>query len=118
MSLTHVEIEVAGPARPGDSERVEFLVDSGAIHSVVPAGVLDRLGVIPLDTQDFRLADGTKVTRRTGGAVFRYGERIGGTGVIFGEAGDCNLLGATMLASLGLALNPIKRELRPLPMTL
>ena len=118
MGLTHVEIEVAGPASPDDSERVEFLVDSGAVHSVVPAGVLNRLGVIALDTQDFRLADGTKITRRRGGAIFRYGERIGVADVIFGEDGDSNLLGVTTLESLGLALNPIKRELHPLPMTL
>ncbi|MCH7744989.1 MAG: aspartyl protease, partial [Chloroflexi bacterium] len=37
---------------------------------------------------------------------------------IFGEEGDSNLLGATTLESLGLILDPLKRELRPLPMVL
>jgi hypothetical protein len=50
--------------------------------------------------------------------VFRYGERIGGADVIFGEEGDSNLLGATTLESLGLALDSLRRELRPLPMVL
>ena len=118
MGLTFLEVEVAGPANPEDSEAVEFLVDSGAVRSVVPADVLDRLGVSPLDTQVFRLADGTKVTRRKGVAVFRYGQRIGGADVIFGEDGDSNLMGATTLESLGLALDPLRRELRPLPMVL
>ena len=118
MGLTCLEIEVAGPATPDDSETVEFLVDSGAIHSVVPDSVLERLGVRPLDSQEFRLADGTKVTRRKGGAVFRYSQRVGVADVIFGEAGDSNLLGATTLESLGLVLDPLRRQLRPLPMVL
>ena len=118
MGLTHVEVEVAGPASPDSSEAVTFLVDSGAIHSVVPATVLDRLGIEPLDTQEFMLADGTKVTRRKGGAVFRYDRRVGVADVIFGEPGDSNLMGATTLESLGLALDPLRRELHPLPMVL
>ena len=88
------------------------------MQSVVPAPVLDRLGIRHLDTQEFRLADGTKVTRRKGVAVFRYGERVGGADVIFGEDGDSNLMGATALESLGLVLDPLRRELRPLPMVL
>ncbi len=118
VGLTYLQVDVAGPATPEDSEPVEFLVDSGAVHSVVPAPVLDRLGIRHLDTQEFRLADGTKVTRRKGVAVFRYGERVGGADVIFGEDGDSNLMGATALESLGLVLDPLRRELRPLPMVL
>ena len=118
MGLTYIQVDVAKPATPEDSEPVEFLVDSGAVHSVVPTVVLDRLGIRHLDAQEFRLADGTKVTRRKGVAVFRYGERIGGAAVIFGEDGDSNLLGATTLESLGLVLDPLRRELRPLPMVL
>jgi clan AA aspartic protease len=118
MGLTYLEIEVAGPATPDDSEPVEFLVDSGAVHSVVPSATLDRLGVGTLDSQEFRLADGSKVTRRKGVAVFRYGQRVGGADVIFGEPGDSSLLGATTLESLGLVLDPLRRELRPLPMVL
>lgn len=118
MGLTYLEVSVAGPATPDRSEPVEFLVDSGAIHSVVAAPTLERLGVEPLDEQVFRLADGTKVVRRKGGAVFRYDDRVGVADVIFGEAGDSNLMGATTLESLGLALDPLRRELKPLPMVL
>ena len=82
MGLTSLEVEVAGPATPEKSEPVEFLVDSGAVHSVVSTSTLERLGIEPLDTQVFRLADGTKVVRRKGGAVFRYGERVGVADVV------------------------------------
>jgi hypothetical protein len=36
--------------------------------------------------------------------------------VIFGEEGDSTLLGAFTLEALGLSLDPLRRELKPLPM--
>jgi len=51
-------------------------------------------------------------------ALFKYGEKMGGADVIFGEEDDSTLLGAFTLEALGLALDPFKRELRPLPMIL
>jgi hypothetical protein len=50
--------------------------------------------------------------------VFRYGDRVGGADVIFGEEGDLQFLGAFTLEALGLGLDPLKRELVPLPMLL
>ena len=113
MALTFLEIEVGNPATPEVTEGVEFLIDSGAVHSVVPRAVLEGLGIRPLDQQEFRLADGSKVVRSKGIALFRYGDRVGGADVIFGEEGDSSLLGATTLESLGLSLDPLRRELRP-----
>ena len=118
MGLTFLEIEVGNPAQPEVTEPVEFLVDSGAVYSLVPAPVLERLGIQPLSEQEFRLANGERIKRQKGIGLFRYGERIGGADVIFGEEGDSNLLGATTLESLGLVLDPLRRELRPLPMVL
>ena len=45
-------------------------------------------------------------------------ERVGVADVIFGEEGDSALLGAFTLEALGLSLDPLRRELRPLPMIL
>jgi len=115
MGLTVLEIQVGNPAAPDITERIEFLIDSGAIYSVVPSEVLTRLGLRPLVDQEFRLADGTKITRKKGIALFKYGDRIGGADVIFGEEGDSVLLGAFTLEALGLSLDPLRRELRPLP---
>jgi hypothetical protein len=85
---------------------------------VVPAAILEDLGIRPLADQSFRLADGSKITRKKGVAVFRYKDQVGGADVIFGEEGDSTLLGAFTLEALALALDPLKRELRPLPMIL
>jgi len=118
MGLTVLEMEVANPATPEKTEKVEFLIDSGAGYSVVPTPILERLGIRPLSQQQFRLADGSKIVRKKGVAVFKHGELVGGADVIFGEEGDSNLLGALTLEALGLSLDPLRRELKPLPMIL
>ncbi len=118
MGLTVLEIEVGNPANPEVTEKIEFLVDSGVIYSMVPAPILERLQIRPLAEQEFRLANGEKILRKKGVALFRYGDRIGGADVIFGQQGDSVLLGAFTLEALGMFLDPLRRELKPLPMVL
>ena len=118
MGLTVLKVKVGNPAKPKVTKELEFLVDSGAIYSVVPAAVLRKLGIKPVATQEFRLADGSAITRRKGIALFRYKDKVGGADVIFGEEGDSLLLGAFTLEALGLVLDPLRRELKPLPMIL
>lgn len=97
---------------------MEFLIDSGAVYSVVPGLVLKKLKIEPLSKPRFRLSNGRKVVRRMGAAVFRYAEGVGGANVIFGEKGDMALLGWTTLSAMGLFLDPLKRELKNLPLLL
>jgi clan AA aspartic protease len=116
MGLIVVTVDVANPATPDIRASVDLLVDSGAIYSIVPRAVLDALGIVPHGRERFRLADGSTIDRDRGDAVFVYGTRRGAAPVIFGEPGDATLLGTVTLESLGLILDPIRRELRPLPM--
>ena len=118
MGLTALTLEVGNPANPAITKTIEFLIDSGAIYSVVPIKILKELGIKPVAREEFRLGDGSKIVRKKGIALFKYGKSIGGADVIFGEAGDSQLLGAFTLEALGLVLDPLKRELRPLPMIL
>jgi len=118
MGITVLTVEVANPAEPEKSRPVDFLVDSGATHSVVPRAILDELGIKPAGVQHYRLADGSKIERKKGVASFRYQDRSGGSSVIFGEPGDLTLLGVVTLEDLGLGLDPLKHELLHLPMLL
>ncbi len=93
-------------------------MDSGAVYSVVPEGVLRRLGISPHSVRTFTLADGTEVHREIGDAIFLLNGQRGASPVIFGQRGDSTLLGTVTLESLGFVLDPIRRELRPLPMML
>ncbi len=97
MGLTLLEVEVGNPANPGVTEEVEFLIDSGAIYSVVPTPILDRLGIQPLAEQEFIPANGTKIVRKKGIALFKYGARVGGADGILGEAEDSVLRGTLTL---------------------
>ena len=118
MGLTHIKLNVANPAKPRQATDVTIFVDSGAIYSVIPAPLLSKLGVRSHSKRTFILADGTEITRRIGDVLFRLDGRKGAAPVIFGEKEDSTLLGSVSLEALGMALDPMKRELRPLPMVL
>jgi len=114
MGLT-TQIVTVRPSRSSRKrQQVEFLIDSGAVYSLVPAGVLHKLGLKPYRTESFALADGTRIKRKVGDAYFEINGHRGPAPVIFGEKGDEPLLGVTALESLGLVLDPFKRQLRPM----
>ena len=118
MALTLLTLLVANPAKPKKLMPVEFLVDSGAVYSVVPAAILRKLNVKAHSREVFTLADGSHIKRRRADLLFRLDGKQGMAPVIFGEKGDSTLLGAVTLEALGVILDPIKRELGPLPMVL
>jgi clan AA aspartic protease len=118
MGLTHVAVRVGNPANGRKHEAVRCLVDAGAVYSLVPGGVLRRLGIKPHSTREFVLANGDVIRRRLATATFEYQGRRGDSMVIVGEPGDDALLGATTLEGFGLVLDPFRRELRPMQLPL
>jgi hypothetical protein len=79
--------------------------------------VLQRLEINPLQVPTFRLANGQTIERQIGVALFKYQDRVGGATVVFAEENDTPL-GAYSLESMGFSLDPVRRVLVPLPMTL
>ncbi|HYB73263.1 MAG TPA: aspartyl protease family protein [Candidatus Sulfotelmatobacter sp.] len=118
MGLTYITASIINPGNPRKRTRLKFLVDSGAVYSVAPRAVLRRLGIRPHSSRVFTLADGTQITRRIGDAIFAIDGEQAASPVIFGEKGDAALFGTVSLEALGFMLDPMKRELRPLPMVL
>ncbi len=116
MGITYLTVDVGNPADTSETRPVEFMVDSGAIYTVMPRAILEELGIESISEETFWLANGEKIVRQRGIAFFKYGAKVGGADAIFGEEGDSNLLGATTLESLGLALDPLRRELKPMPL--
>jgi clan AA aspartic protease len=118
MGLTSQKLVVKESHRSRRKATVNFLIDSGAVYSLVPADTLRRLGIQPHRQVDFALADGTTIRRPVGDAYFEFQGEGGAAPVIFGQADDEPLLGATTLESLGLMLDPFKRRLIQMRMLL
>lgn len=115
MSITYLDIKVKNPQAPKKEITGHFLVDSGAVFSVMPESVLKKLGIKPTDKQKFSLANGEVIEKQVGNALFEYRNKLRSSPVVFGEK-DIFLLGAVTLESLGVIIDPINRELKPLPM--
>jgi clan AA aspartic protease len=90
----------------------EALVDTGAMHLVVPDTLADQLGLLRLRTQAVTMADG-----RDG--VYDQTEAV--TIELLGRAFDVSalvmghtvLLGAMVLEGLDLAVDPVRQHLMP-----
>ena len=116
MGITNAILKVKEHRKSEKIAEVNFLVDSGAIYSLVLGVILDELEIEPYKEMSFSLADGTVLKRKVCSAYFEFGGEGGPAPVVYGEPGDEPLLGATTLESLGLVLNPFTRTLHPMRM--
>ncbi|MBS1916627.1 MAG: aspartyl protease family protein [Bacteroidetes bacterium] len=114
MGITNAILRVREHRKSEKFVDVEFLVDSGAVYSLVPGKILDELGIEPYREMSFSLADGTSLKRKVSSAYFEFEGEGGPAPVVYGEEGDTPLLGATTLESIGLVLNPFTRTLHPM----
>lgn len=115
MGLTHV----AGTLKAvgSDSEEsytADFLVDTGAWHSMAPASELKRLGIRPLGTREYELASGELVEYQYGAAELSFlGERAL-TEIVFGPDKVEPILGVMALESAGYLVDPKNQRLKKL----
>ena len=112
MALTFIEGVVSGAKKK--KATIEFLVDGGAVYTLLPEKDWKAIGLKPKRKMSFTLADGTKVERGISECHISLPQGEGHTPVILGEPGDEPLLGAVTLEILGLVLNPFKRSLEPM----
>ena|SRR5437867_2401963 len=114
MGLTFIEGTASVSGKKKKKATVKFLVDSGAIYTLVPEKTWQGLGLKPKKTMTFTLADGTEVRRGISECFLSLPQGDGHTPVILGESDDQPLLGAVTLEILGLVLNPFNRQLQPM----
>jgi len=118
MGITYLQVTMKKLPDSRKSERLKFLIDTGAVYTVAPASRLRRLRIKPHRRERFTLVDGSSIERDLGGAYFEYQGKGGVAPVIFGNPKDSNLLGMTTLEAMGLMVDPLSRDLRPLPTVL
>ena len=100
MGFVKVKVTLRNSEEPDRKEELEMVVDT-AMYSLVPGHILENIGIRPLERRVFTLANGERIERGFGGAIFEVEDRRGHAPVIFGEKEDKCLLGVTALEALG-----------------
>ena len=113
MDTFSVAIEISEP-QAQRWETVEALVDTGATYTVIPASILRALGIVPHDRRPFLLADDHQIELEVGHVWVRAEGRSAIVLTAFGANGRA-LLGAVTLETLGLAVDPVRQRLVPVP---
>ena len=113
MGFTVAKIKIENIFDGKRSKELDFLVERGALLSVVPKETLRELGVTPRQKKSFTLVNGKKIVRQIGEGRFHYKDYSGPSLVIFGEKKDKILLGVLAIESMGLEIDPLKKRLKP-----
>jgi len=117
LGYIRVKARIWNVENPSISRHVEFLVDTGAIYSVLPSSLLKELGVEPIGRRKFKLANNQVIERDVGIIGIEVEGIKTHTTVIFGDEG-VYLLGVVTLEELGLEVDPIKGKLRAMELLL
>lgn len=116
MGLTRIAVTVR---KFGSEEEASytatFLVDTGAIDSMIPASELKKLGVEPERTEFYEMASGTLEEFDLGYAYLEFlGKRIPGQ-IMFGPDDAEPILGVLALETAGFVVDPVAERLKKLP---
>jgi len=84
---------------PNGEETIEALVDPSSLFAILPAELLGRLGIEPIETRQFRFEDGSVEERAFGEARGRLAGRDGHLAAIFGQNRDPVRIGQHTLTS-------------------
>ena len=118
MGIAYVHAWLRRPDGREATRNVRFLVDSGAIYSVLLEETWQALRLRPEREVEFTLVDGTPINRDVSECRFEIRGTAATSPVVLGEEHDRALLGAVTLETLGLMLNPLTREILPMRMAL
>jgi len=117
MGYVKVRARIWNVEDPRKAKGVELLVDTGAVYTVLPRSLLEELGVEPMGKRRFRLADNRVVERDVGIVGIEIKGIKTHTPVVFGDEG-VYLLGVVTLEELGLEVDPVSGELKPMELLL
>ena len=118
MGVTHVSGKVSRQGRRRRPIAIRFLVDTGAVFTVLPEEVWRALALRGERVAEFSLADGTIIQRPVSECRVQVEGRAATSPVVLGGPDDAPLLGAVTLETLGLMVNPLTRELLPMRLML
>lgn len=94
------------------------VVDTGASYTIIPAPILDELGVEREETLTFSFADGSRRELSIGWAEMELQGRRKNVYVVFGVDSRKILLGAMALETFGMAADAKNHRLIPAELTI
>ena len=115
MGLTKVTVKVSAFDNSEKFYEADFLVDTGATDSMIPAPELEKIGLKKEGKMSYELADSTVKEYPYGLARIEFmGETTAGR-VIFGLPEAEPILGVTALESVGIIVDTANKTLKRLP---
>jgi len=115
MGLTHVTVALKAIRTPNGLYEADFLVDTGATDCLAPGSELKKIGVQPIGTTVYELADGSVHEYPFGLVEITFMGEVTAGRVIFGPDNAEPILGVTALESVGITIDPANRTLKRLP---
>ncbi len=110
MGVFSVEIDV-GTDLGGQFEHLEARVDTGASYTTLPASMLERIGVRPIERREFVLASGEVRNYDIGQARVRLNGSELVCIVAFGDESAVPVVGAVTLQDMGLGVDTVVEKL-------
>lgn len=95
------------------AEAVEALVDTGSTYFWLPSPIAERLGYRPVTTRRLATATGEEVERGAAPVLVRLNGETLPVLCVLGDEGSQPLLGAMVLETFSLAVDPVNRKLVP-----
>ncbi len=118
MGIMRVNAIVRNPADLELAWEGTFLVDTGAINSVVPRRHLEAIGLSPMDSRVYGLADGSEIRFDITYGLIEFMEGRTANDIVMLDDDDAEpLLGVTVLESLGIEIDARNEQLTKLPST-
>ncbi len=109
---------IANPFKRDLRVEVEFIADTGAIYTMIPKHIAEKLGLEVIDKRKFKIASGEVVEYPVSEAYIIVEGRGVTSLVVIGSEKTPPLLGATTLELLGFQVDPVTGRLKPLELML
>jgi predicted aspartyl protease len=113
MGLTRVVVRLFNAPSQG-TYNANFLVDTGAMDTMAPAGALKKIGIQPIGTDVYELANGEVVEWEYGNAEMEFMRTVVPTRIVFGPDDSEPILGVIALEMAGFIVDPKNETLRKL----
>ena len=116
MGLTHIAVQIRNrdSCDANNTFNTNFLVDTGATDSMVPARELIRMGVKPSHKKTYELASGELIKYDVAWVELSFMDETIESRVIFGPDNTEPILGVLALEAVGVVIDPSSQKLKKL----